>query len=131
MLRFTSTRAILVALALTLAALAPATALADSSDAAPQAQAAKGCSIKGKEQKLGATYVYTLRVKGTSCANGKTVLKAYHSCRKNGKGKRCRKKVKGYKCSERRSNVISTQYDAKVTCKKGGRAVSFTYTQNT
>ena len=124
-------RICVVAVVLVLVAL-PASAYAASS--APEASASKACKLSTREQsKLGTTYVLTLRVRGTSCANGKKVVKAFHACRRKAGGRkgRCRSKVLGYKCSERRSNVISTQFDSKATCKRSGREVSHKYTQNT
>ncbi len=90
---------------------------------------AKSCNIDGKQQDLGATYVTTLSAKGTSCGKAETVVRGYNECR--GSGKKCGRKVSGFKC---KTTVLATsplQYDAKVSCKKGGSRVKFTYTQNT
>jgi hypothetical protein len=38
--------------------------------------------------------------------------------------------VKGYSCSERRESG-RTQYDSRVTCRKGSKTVKHTYTQYT
>ena len=125
-------RICVVAVVLVLVAL-PASASA-TSGSEPEATASKACKLSTREQsKLGTTYVLSLRVRGTSCANGKKVVKAFHRCRRNSGGRkgRCRRKVLGYKCTERRSNVISTQFDSKATCKRSGREVSHKYTQNT
>ena len=43
--------------------------------------------------------------------------------------RKCRRRVLGYSCSERRFNEIRTQYDSKVTCRKGSRVVRHSYTQ--
>jgi hypothetical protein len=98
-----------------------------------QAHAAKGCSLSSKEQKngLGASYVTSLNVSGTSCATGKAVVRAYHACRRahGWKGK-CGHKVKHYRCSRRILDSTSFQYDAKVTCKRGSKRVVHTYTEN-
>jgi hypothetical protein len=120
-----------LAVALLLVAL-PAGAPADP---APQATAAKKCSLTSKQQRggLGATYVLTLRVSGTRCSYGRKVVKGFHACRKRNGGRdgRCRSRVFGYKCEERRFNKIASQYDSRARCKKSGREVFHIYTQNT
>jgi hypothetical protein len=97
-----------------------------------EVHAAKSCSIRGQERSLGPSYVTSLSVSRTSCATGKAVVKAYHSCRFANGGKRghCRRKVMGYSCSEKRSG-IKVQFNGKVTCKKGSARVNHSYTQNT
>ncbi len=103
--------------------------------AGPTAQAAKSCSLSQAERggstpsTLGATYVTSLSVKNTSCGKGKRVVRAYHSCR--GSKMACKKKVMGFKCRQKTLATSPLQYDAKVTCKKGGKRVKHTYTQNT
>jgi hypothetical protein len=116
------------ALLLAVPASAPAT-----SSPGPKAGAARGCHLTSHEQDhLGPTYLLSLRVSGTPCKNGKKVVRAYHACRhKNGRGGRCHRRIFGYTCSERRLNVINTQYDARVRCKKSGREIFHKYTQNT
>lgn len=100
--------------------------------ASETATAAKTCSVKGKERKLGATYVTSLSAKKVSCGKAEGVVKAFHACRlKHGKAGRCTKKVKGFSCREVRSNAIPTQFDAKVTCKDGGKVVKHNYEQFT
>ena len=59
---------------------------------------------------------------------GKQLIKAYHDCRPGKKGKCAR--VSGYSCSERRFNHPES-YDSDVTCKKGAKQVTHTYTQFT
>jgi hypothetical protein len=110
-----------------LAAAMPALSAADA-----EVHAAKSCSIKGQERSLGPSYVTSMSVSRTSCATGKSVVKAYHSCRfaNGGKRGRCTRKVMGYACSEKRSG-IKVQFNAKVTCKKGRARVNHSYTQNT
>ena len=124
--------------ALALAAAAPLAALAApapaTSGSAPTADASRACSIRGQQDELGTTYVYELRVKGTSCTNGKRLVRAYHACRRRhgGRDGRC-SGVLRYRCSERRLNVIPSQYDARARCKRSGgaREVFHRYTQNT
>jgi len=116
--------------AVSLLAVLPASPTAASG---PEAGAARGCNIKGQQDNLGTTYVINLRVSGASCANGKKVVRGYHSCRRKNGGRdgRCRTRVFGYVCSERRLNVIPSQYDARVRCKRSGREIFHRYTQNT
>ena len=127
MRRFASICALAAALALlALPAGAPA-------DTAPQATVAKKCGLTSKQQRrLGATYVLTLRVSGTRCANGRKFVKAYHECRfrNGGRDGKC-SRISGYRCEERRFNKISSQYDARSRCKKAGREIFHIYTQNT
>lgn len=101
-----------------------------ASASAPSASASKSCGVSKKPRALGPTYTLGLSVKGTSCANGRGFVRSYYKCRGGGKG-RCRRKVSGYRCSEKRSNVIRTQFDARVTCKKGRRRITHKYTQFT
>jgi hypothetical protein len=125
MSRAVRTSALLAALAL----LALATA-GGASAGAPQARAAGNCHLSTYEQRhMGATYVTSLRVKRTSCGTGKAVVRAFNKCRKGPRG-RCHRKVKRFSCSERRSGV-SVQFNSTVNCKRGGKRVHFTYTQNT
>ena len=94
--------------------------------------AKRTCDISGKEQKLGATYVTSLKVARVTCAKGQRVVKAFHRCRRvHGRAGHCRHRVKGFKCSEHRFNKIATQYDSNVTCKNGKARVWHTYTMFT
>jgi hypothetical protein len=103
--------------------------------AAPPADAAaaRTCSLIGRERALGPTYTTSLRVTGVSCRTGRRVVKSYYRCRveSGGKDGRCTRRVRGYACSERRFNVIDTQYDARVRCRKGSLRVGHDYTQFT
>ncbi|MDO9355058.1 MAG: hypothetical protein Q7T55_15270 [Solirubrobacteraceae bacterium] len=118
---------------LLLAAAVVAIALA----AAPGAQAAAAasatnCAVKGKEQKLGPTYVTKVTAKGTTCPSALKLVTAFYKCRtaKNGPAGRCTKKVSGYACRETRTSS-PTQFDAKVTCTSGKKVVAHNYPQNT
>ncbi|HEX6390885.1 MAG TPA: hypothetical protein VFZ89_15600 [Solirubrobacteraceae bacterium] len=80
------------------------------------------------------TYTRSLKVSGgATCATGHKMIREYYKCRvappSSGKAGRCTKRVLGYSCSERRSNVIKTQFDARVTCKKGRARILTDYTQ--
>jgi hypothetical protein len=97
----------------------------------PAAAHARGCSVNGKERKLGATYVTSVSATGISCSGALDVVRAFHRCRRErgGADGRC-PRFSGYRCSERRS-TSPTQYDSRATCRKGGRRVVQRYTQNT
>lgn len=121
----------LLALAACLLALAAGPAAAQAS-AGPEAVASKACSLAGKTRSLGPTYTTSLSVKRTSCRKGRKLVKAYYNCRLDNGGRKSRcGGVMGYSCSERRSNVIPTQFDASVTCKRGRKAIKHKYTQYT
>jgi hypothetical protein len=99
------------------------------------ATALKNCKLSTYEQEhLGGSYVTSLKVHAVTCARGKAVVRAFHSCRtKHGGVKgRCPKtqSVLGYHCTEKRSG-IATQFSSKVTCAFGSRRVVHTYTQFT
>jgi hypothetical protein len=115
-----------------LVVLALATAGGAAGASSTQVHAARNCSLSAGEQRhLGASYVTSLSVKKTSCSNGKAVVRAYHKCRRahGWKGK-CGHKVRGYSCSRKIQLSSPFQYDAKVTCRRGGKRVVHTYTQN-
>ena len=120
---------IVLPLALVAVALLAAT---DAGASSPQVHAARHCSLSVYEQQhLGASYVTSLSVKKTSCSNGKAVVRAYHKCRRahGWKGK-CGHRVKGYKCTRHIQDSSSFQYDATVTCRRGTKRVTHSYTQN-
>lgn len=112
------------ALALTLPGMA---------QAGPVAAASKSCGASSKPRALGPTYTTSLSVSRTTCRSGRRLVRAWNSCRvaAGGRDGRCRRRVLGYSCSERRSNVIRTQFDATVSCKKGSRRIRHAYTQLT
>jgi hypothetical protein len=96
------------------------------------ASAAKTCSLSLSQQRhAGATYLVQLKVSGVSCSSGLRVEKAWQSCRRSTAGHTtCKKKVLGYRSSQKVLDSSKTQYDAKVTAKRGSRVVTFIYTQN-
>jgi len=98
----------------------------------PTAASAASCSVRGQERKFGPTYVRKITVTSVSCVSAKRLVRAHYKCRiaNGGKDGRCRR-VSGYACSERRTNVISTSYDSRVTCRNGSRRVVYDYTQFT
>lgn len=99
----------------------------------PTAASAATCSVDRQERKFGPTYVTKITVTRTSCTTGKRLVRAYYKCRvaNGGKDGRCRKRVRGFRCTERRTNVISTGYDSRVTCRDGSRRVVHDYQQFT
>jgi hypothetical protein len=120
--------------AIGLCALALSIGLAGSaSGAGPTATASESCKLTITQQRnSGATYLLSLKVTGVSCSTGLKVEKAFQSCRRATAGHRtCKKRALGYSCKQTVIDSVKTQYDAKVTCKSGSRAVTFTYTQNT
>jgi hypothetical protein len=79
----------------------------------------------------GTGYFTSLAVSNTTCATGRQVALAWYRCRtKHGPAGRCHSEVLGFTCSEKRVS-IPTEYDARVTCHKGGATVIHTYQQNT
>jgi hypothetical protein len=94
--------------------------------------ATKTCHLSLNQQRhAGATYLVQLKVSGVSCSTGLKVEKAWQSCRRSTAGHTtCKKKVLGYRSSQKVLDSSKTQYDAKVTAKRGSRVVTFIYTQN-
>jgi hypothetical protein len=95
--------------------------------------ATRHCDISGQERKLGPTYVTSLRVRGVGCRTGKRVVRGYYRCRVRSGGRRgrCHSSVLGFSCSEHRIQSISTEFDARVTCRRGAARVWHDYTQFT
>lgn len=125
--------ALVGALVLAVLLLALATGSDAGASAAPRATAASTtCDISRDSRRLGPTYVTSLKVTGVRCSSGKSVVRAFHSCRlANGVRGRCVRAVLGYACVETRSG-IETQFSGRVTCRKGRRkTVAHTYTQFT
>jgi hypothetical protein len=113
--------------ALALLAVLPAVSLGDG----PTATAARACHVSKSPRAYGPTYVTSLRVKGTSCRNGRKLVRGYYSCRVHNGGRKghCGG-VYGYRCHESRKS-ISTEFDALVKCSKPGRRIDHRYTQFT
>ena len=78
----------------------------------------------------GQGYFTSLKVTNISCSGGRDVMRAHYRCRtKHGIKGRC-PSFNGWRCTETR-NAIATEYNARVTCRKGSRKVVYTYQQNT
>jgi hypothetical protein len=110
-----------------LLAVLPAASIAS----APTARAARACHVSKSPRAYGPTYVTSLRVSGTSCRNGRRLVRAYYNCRIHNGGKKghC-SGVYGYRCSETRQS-IKTEFDALAKCRKSGRSIAHRYTQFT
>jgi len=101
----------------------------------------KTCKLSASAaQKLGTTYVtYATgkggyKVRGTSCANGKAVIKSFHACRKDkGVSGRCTRRVRGYSCTDKRPSSlrIPGSFEGNVVCSSGSKRVIHHYQQNT
>ena len=94
---------------------------------APTATASKSCSV-GDSRSYGTTYVLSITARNVSCRKARRVVRAFHACRP-GKAGRCKRRVLRFRCRENRFNSNSTQYDSRVTCRRGGKRVKHTYTQ--
>jgi hypothetical protein len=112
-----------------LAGIAAASLLAigSSAGASPSAHASRSCTPP-KYPGLG--YFTSLQVSHVGCRGGKKVTLAYYRCRtKHGRRGHCHSRVLGYHCTEVRRS-IPTQFNARVTCKRGAKRVVHTYQQN-
>jgi hypothetical protein len=121
--------ALAVALLLAVAAAAP------SSGHVAHASALHRCRLTQKEtEHFGPTYVTSISVAHVSCTTAKSVVRAFHRCRRAHGGVKARcpasTSVLGFHCRERRL-AIKTQFSSKVTCASGSRRVVHTYTQFT
>ena len=114
------------------AAIVGALAMLPAGAQAADAVASKSCSLSGKTRSLGPTYTTSLSVKRVKCSRGESLVRAYYNCRLDNGGRKARcGGVSGYSCSERRYDVIPTQFSATATCKKGRKKVVHKYTQFT
>ena len=101
----------------------------------PTAQTSRSCDPRNIEQAQSyppASYVQTIRT-NISCRKAKSVIRAYHRCRgrHGGRNGRCPNRVQRFRCREgARQAVPGVQYNAKVTCRRGGRRIVSRYTQN-
>jgi hypothetical protein len=95
---------------------------------APGAAAARDCQPPDYP---GSGYFTSLSVKGTTCATGKKLARAYYRCRVEAGGKRgrCNRRVMRYSCTETRQS-IATEFNARVKCRRGAKRITHTYQQN-
>ena len=78
----------------------------------------------------GSGYFTSLSVRGVGCKKGRSVTMAHYRCRtESGPSGRCHRRVLGYGCRETR-HTIPSEIDARVTCRRGGLRVIYTYQQN-
>ncbi len=120
-----------VAMVLSIGAIAAVPAGADTTSKAKGSKA--DCSLSSSEQRnLGASYVYTLKVKNLSCDKAKNLVKKFHQCRHNNGGAdgKCNR-VSGYSCNTKILDRAPTQLSAKATCKKGSKKFKQTFGENT
>jgi hypothetical protein len=95
--------------------------------ASPAEAALKRCSPGAYP---GQGYFTSLKVEKISCSGGRDVMRAHYRCRtQNGRKGRC-SSFSGWRCTESRQ-ASSTLYNALVVCKKSGRTVRYTYSQDT
>jgi len=112
-------------------ALSLSLGLALASGAALGAAAPASAASCSTPKYPGSGYFTSLKVAGTGCATGRKVTLAHYRCRvRQGPRGRCTSTVLQFKCTERR-NSIPTEINARVTCKRGSRTVTYTYQQNT
>ncbi len=123
-------RRIRLPIALCALALSAGPAVAGASAvASPVAHAARGCGSSSSGSLRGGYYL-GLNVKGTGCATGRRVQAGWQSCRlKHGLAGRCTARVAGFSCHEQRQS-ISIQITARVSCRRAGKTVGWTYQQN-
>ena len=92
------------------------------------------CDVSGKERRFGPTYVTSLSTARVSCRTAEGVVRSFHRCRRaarTGPRGRCRRTVSRYRCSERVLRSAPTQFDSRVTCRRGARRITHEYTQFT
>ena len=95
----------------------------------PAAAEAKTCKAP---KYPGSGYFTSLKASGVSCKKARKVALAHYECRtENGRKGRCSRRVLRFRCSEDRFAQIPTEFNSRVTCKRGGKRVKFTYQQNT
>lgn len=109
---------------------------AESSSKKSSKPKTKVCKSATYPNKNPGGYFTSLKVRGTSCSQGRKMQKAYYKCRvRNGGRKgRCKaSRVLKYKCKESRPSRSQSdeQLNAKVTCRRGKYGlIIHTYQQN-
>ena len=129
------TRTVRLGIALaTCALIAAIPTVAAAPASGPTATASRACGLGDKERRTfpPATYVNSISVRNVSCRKGKRVTRAFHACRRShgGANGRCPNRVQRFRCRETRSGVPGVQYNGRVVCRRGGKKVVSTYTQN-
>ncbi len=85
-----------------------------------------------EQRHLGASYVYTLKVRNLSCDRARSSSSSTNECRhaNGGADGKCNS-VKGYSCEEKILDSSPQQFSAKATCKKGSKKFKQTFAENT
>jgi hypothetical protein len=130
----TTTRAYIRHGALALAAAGACLAGVQGAAVAASAETTHAARACAAPKYPGSGYFISLHVTRTSCRTGRKVALAHYRCRrKHGVRGRCHHAVLRFHCKEHRpsNGQTSTQYNSRVTCKRGRRRVVFVYQQNT
>jgi len=119
--------ALLGALAICALAAIPAAA---TSTAESGAVAKSECALSQSESNggLGASYVYSLKVRNLDCGKAKKLVAKFHECRheNGGRNGHC-SGFKGYSCTEKKLDSSPTLLQAKAKCTKGSKRFSQTF----
>ena len=93
--------------------------------------AAASCSVRTSDYP-GDGYFTSLRTSGVGCSTGKSVAREHYRqrVRRGGKDGKYNGSVKGWSCRESSRSKTSTELNARVTCRKSGDKIVFTYQQN-
>jgi hypothetical protein len=92
------------------------------------------CQLTGRQANLGPTYVSRLTVSGgAGCSQALRVIGAFYRCqvRHGGIAGSCLSLVEGFRCQEDRYDVLTVQYQARVSCTRGRQRARYEYTQIT
>lgn len=91
------------------------------------------CNVRPSDYP-GDGYFTSLRVTGVSCSTGKSVAREHYRkrVRRGGRDGKYNGPVKGFSCREsnRRKTTRPRELNARVTCRRGGKRIVFTYQQN-
>ena len=93
--------------------------------------AAATCSVRTSDYP-GDGYFTSLRTSGVGCSTGKSVAREHYRkrVRRGGKDGKYNGSVKGWSCRESSRSKTSTELNARVTCRRSGNRITFTYQQN-
>ena len=93
--------------------------------------AAATCNVSTRDYP-GDGYFTSLRTSGVGCSTGKSVAREHYRkrVRRGGKDGRYNGSVKGFSCRESSRSKTSTELNARVTCRRSGNRITFTYQQN-
>jgi hypothetical protein len=92
------------------------------------------CQIAGREANLGPTYVGHVAVSGgAGCPQAVRLIGAFYRCqvRHGGIAGSCPSLLEGFRCLEDRYDVVTVQYQARVSCTRGRQRARYEYTQIT